>query len=546
MTDSELRTIIGRATDPQKLQRFCGSMARARSSAAEGERTAMFSLIRGSQEIRKKLNRSKKLRTAWAAYSARSCIYGYYLTGGLLSSGDLASGLKQNLKTCTGADYDRTAELERREWVVPLSGSLDADLAVNFTVRTLSAVNDLDEWLECMEKLYAFSEFVVCEGMRQGGFAVAPAPRYETTAEGMEKFFKELTASPRQEPVWTPERKAALAVLTDPDSGFSQACVSPVTRPAGEGKKGSLSVPNVGTFNNKAILTPQDADAMPVAALAGGGNKDALIAMRNLDGKKAAAMTECIQNSALIYSERAQMNRELDALGTTSEQEERIQQLEKENRELQNQKDAAETRERAGAQALENARQRADRAEKTAARVENAEAALKQAQDQLAALQAELDAMRKRSAAMEEETDALEEALFEATNPENEEADESELASLDVSCFEGLNVLVIGGHPTFLAGMQQLNANVRYVGVTKPSDSAIINSDVVWWQTNYLSHKFYRPIMAVIRTYGIPVRYFTSAGHVGGRIQLVRETEKMIAQGILHPRKDRTEDAERT
>lgn len=44
-----------------------------------------------------------------------------------------------------------------------------------------------------------------------------------------------------------------------------------------------------------------------------------------------------------------------------------------------------------------------------------------------------------------------------------------------------------------------------------PSTEQIKGAEIVWLQTNYLSHKAFYKIIDIVRSKNIPLRYFTSA-----------------------------------
>lgn len=74
-----------------------------------------------------------------------------------------------------------------------------------------------------------------------------------------------------------------------------------------------------------------------------------------------------------------------------------------------------------------------------------------------------------------------------------------------VSC----RVVIFGGHEVWLNSIKPLLKGVRYVSPTaKPNMSMLMNTDVIWLQTNVMGHSYYNKIVDTARTHNIPVKYF--------------------------------------
>lgn len=74
-------------------------------------------------------------------------------------------------------------------------------------------------------------------------------------------------------------------------------------------------------------------------------------------------------------------------------------------------------------------------------------------------------------------------------------------------------VTVFGGHEVWLNMMRPLLSGVRYVGPDeKPNMSVLMNTDVIWLQTNVMAHSFYNKVVEIARKHHIPVRYFSYSG----------------------------------
>ena len=71
---------------------------------------------------------------------------------------------------------------------------------------------------------------------------------------------------------------------------------------------------------------------------------------------------------------------------------------------------------------------------------------------------------------------------------------------------------IIGGHDSWGKAIKPLFSNVRFIGrdVT-PHPDIIKNSDVIWIQTNSMSHKYFYKLIDIVRQNNIPVRYFSYA-----------------------------------
>ena len=89
--------------------------------------------------------------------------------------------------------------------------------------------------------------------------------------------------------------------------------------------------------------------------------------------------------------------------------------------------------------------------------------------------------------------------------------------------------VVFGGHDTFLKAIRPLLPDVRFVDRTNLNYSPEIvrNAEVVWIQTNSISHSQYGGLIRICRMQGIQVRYFAYAS-----------AEKCAAQLVLEDRKD--------
>lgn len=89
------------------------------------------------------------------------------------------------------------------------------------------------------------------------------------------------------------------------------------------------------------------------------------------------------------------------------------------------------------------------------------------------------------------------------------------------------NIVVFGGHETWSKAIKPLFANVRFINRdTLPNPDMIKNADIVWVQANSIGHSKYYKILDVVRTYHIPLRYFSYASADKCAEQLVFEDMK--------------------
>ena len=72
--------------------------------------------------------------------------------------------------------------------------------------------------------------------------------------------------------------------------------------------------------------------------------------------------------------------------------------------------------------------------------------------------------------------------------------------------------VVFGGHSTWLKAIRPLLPNVRFVEPSaQPNTGLIMNADVIWIQTNAMSHSDFYKIIDVVRKHKIEIRYFKYA-----------------------------------
>ncbi|MEE3487372.1 MAG: hypothetical protein VZT48_04620 [Bulleidia sp.] len=120
---------------------------------------------------------------------------------------------------------------------------------------------------------------------------------------------------------------------------------------------------------------------------------------------------------------------------------------------------------------------------------------------------------------------SLREAVFDLQqNHDEEERNETVQLPYEVQ----KKTIVFGGHPAFISGMQNLlKGSVRFIDTNKGFDTAVIEeADMIWLQTNSMSHSAYYRIMNVVRGSDVALQYFTLAGTRSCAVQLALLDQK--------------------
>ena len=109
-------------------------------------------------------------------------------------------------------------------------------------------------------------------------------------------------------------------------------------------------------------------------------------------------------------------------------------------------------------------------------------------------------------------------------NRENE-VDEKARQKIDYPYTVRKNTVVFGGHDSFLRAIKPMLNNVKFMELEQYGfDPNIVrNADVVWVQTNCISHSQYKNIVKIVRTAGVQLRYFGYASAEKCAEQLVLE-----------------------
>ena len=134
----------------------------------------------------------------------------------------------------------------------------------------------------------------------------------------------------------------------------------------------------------------------------------------------------------------------------------------------------------------------------------------------------ELAAVRESAALEHRELADLREVIFNAENGEAEEAE----APFDEKLFPyevQKETIVFGGHETWLKAIRpMLTGNIRFLDKDLNFDINVIrNAELVWVQTNAISHSQYYRITDAARQCRKPVRYFSQASAAKGALQIM-------------------------
>ncbi len=175
-------------------------------------------------------------------------------------------------------------------------------------------------------------------------------------------------------------------------------------------------------------------------------------------------------------------------------------------------------------------------------RIQDLQDQLSEAKRENEALRNELAALRKKSRKEESEREEerrisiqehreladLRELVF--CKEQGEEPEEESAASAQVVLPYSVRkkTVVFGGHESFRKAIKPLLPDVRFVdaGRSTFSPDLVRNADVVWLQTNRMSHSQFYQIAALCRGAGIQMRYFTSASAEKCAVQLAEEDTK--------------------
>lgn len=134
----------------------------------------------------------------------------------------------------------------------------------------------------------------------------------------------------------------------------------------------------------------------------------------------------------------------------------------------------------------------------------DADARARQLQERLRAT--EEDALRDKA-----ELSLLRETLFELRSREGMPEEEPE-PEITFPWQGERRIVAFGGHDTWRKAIRPMLPGIRFFDWEMLPDINVVKSaDVVWIQTNAISHKFYYRVIDTARKENIPIRYFGSA-----------------------------------
>ena len=125
--------------------------------------------------------------------------------------------------------------------------------------------------------------------------------------------------------------------------------------------------------------------------------------------------------------------------------------------------------------------------------------------------------LRESGEALSSANESLDEASAELAElrsmiREAEEHTEEYTISVTFPYTARKRAVVFGGHDSWAKAIKPLLPNVRFVEPSAlPNTGLILNADVVWIQTNAMSHSNFYKIIDIVRRHGIDLRYFKYA-----------------------------------
>lgn len=497
------------------------------------EKTQMFALIGEDNKLRKRVGKNSTLRLAWSGYAARTLFrHGIPVATGWEPESDTVD----YTRILRSLGYDREAEL-KRPMVIAMSGDLETDLAANFVARTMSKYT-YTKFIEAISSLYndVISAAIACVQMGFNGAELFP--RIETTIDGIEKFFDELTSVPSDENLnhyWNAARHCGLIALKQGSPSFRAAYTAPAAVTTYSGDKISTILPA-----HALVDTHQDVEichrvgGISLQYLLGNASptfdketgSEARSPLFAINQKEAAAMQSALYTDSIIWAERRAMEAARQAQADTCKLQDRIKELEEQlaTAKGENERLKAKSSPKAGEvtmklSAVSGMQRQIQKAEAKVARLEKENAQLRNNAENVATARREARELRQQLEARDAQIDTLLETM-DAAEDEKDAAEEI----LDTSVFNKLNVVVVGGHPNLVSTLQAINPNIRCFGTKRPPDAVICHADIVWLQTNFIDHDVSIPVNKLCRQYNIPLHFFRGTGIFPNRNQFIKET----------------------
>ena len=519
---------------------FSESVCRAFSAVYYKRAQAMTDMVIESKKLTQRLIKYTKLRTAWAGYVART---GLYICNDLFTKDTPMFESSDEIGVMLDG-YEKEKEL-RQKMVVGLTGNLDVDLKTNFVARRAARANTQD-FFNLIAWLYTFAGLMMEHNLSYGFLGAAFLPRIETTEDGMSQFFDELVlVAQGSNEYMTRQRQECLLGIRNNIDSWIQAITMPASITTPDGKQTSGILPGCSTVCTDAEALSWAQYTVQFDRILGGRNRmptspDGCV--MGLSSTEADRLRAGLQQTAIISAERQSIKNAIAEAADSAKGRAYTQKLE---RRLER---AGNTQK--GPQAVtsldipagkvlvdrdewEALHRKNGKMARSLAKAEKDAAFTQRRDDELEEARKEVERLTAKLAEQDAEIQSMAEAMLTQATPEPE--NESDVDNLDVSIFDGLNVLCVGGHPSFVQGLRQLHPNIRCMGTKRPADSAILHADVVWLQTTCMSHDNFIPVVGLCRQYGVPLRFFKCAGHIPCRFQMVEETRVMLDAGIIRP-----------
>lgn len=135
--------------------------------------------------------------------------------------------------------------------------------------------------------------------------------------------------------------------------------------------------------------------------------------------------------------------------------------------------------------------------------------------------------LEERIASERQELTDLRELVF--NQQEEVYYEDTEVSEIAFPYTAAKRIVVFGGHYSWAREIKQKLPNVRFIDRTmQPNAELIRRADVVWIQTNSLSHSYYYKIIDEVRKHHVPVRYFSYASATKCAEQVVEEDQRGV------------------
>lgn len=123
------------------------------------------------------------------------------------------------------------------------------------------------------------------------------------------------------------------------------------------------------------------------------------------------------------------------------------------------------------------------------------------------------DKLREDAECEHNELVELRELIYKIQNETTDEnQSESQKSNVALPYASTRNIVVFGGHATWLKTIKPLLPTIKFISPNVNPDVKLVrNANVVWMQTNAMPHSFYNKIMDIVRVNKIPVKYFAYA-----------------------------------